>query len=150
MSEQEHLETISSEKAEEILEEFEAPTRRFTGAMWYAATGLAVFCSLFALYGAFGSLITQVARFVHVMLILMLTFLYYPAARSWKNRSIVPDILIALLVFVVFAYPFMILKRSSTALRTLSLSMFSSVCSRVCLSWRRPAAPQALRFPCSS
>ena len=106
MSEQEHLETISAEQAEEILEEFEAPTRKFTGAMWYITTSLAVFCSLFALYGAFGSMVTQVARFVHVMLILMLTFLYYPPARSWKNRSIVVDAVLALLVFVVFAYPF--------------------------------------------
>ena len=106
MSDQEHLETISAEKAEEILEEFEAPTRKFSGAMWYVTTGLAVFCSLFALYGAFGSMVTQIARFVHVMLILMLTFLYFPAARSWKNRSIAVDVILALLVFVVFAYPF--------------------------------------------
>jgi TRAP transporter 4TM/12TM fusion protein len=106
VSESEHLETISSEKAEEILEEFEAPTRKFTGMMWYVTTGLAVFCSLFALYGAFGSMITQIARFVHVMLILILTFLYFPAARSWKNRSIVFDVALALLVFITFAYPF--------------------------------------------
>jgi TRAP transporter 4TM/12TM fusion protein len=106
VSESEHLETISSEKAEEILEEFEAPTRKFSGMMWYITTGLAVFCSLFALYGAFGSMITQIARFVHVMLILILTFLYFPAARSWKNRSIAVDVILALLVFVTFAYPF--------------------------------------------
>ena len=106
MSEQEHLETISSEKAEEILEEFEAPTRKFSGAMWYITTGLAVFCSLFALYGAYGSMITQIGRFVHVMLILILTYLYYPPARSWKNRSMVVDVILALLVFVAFAYPF--------------------------------------------
>ena len=106
MSEPEHLETISSEKAEEILEEFEAPTRKFSGMMWYITTGLAVFCSLFALYGAFGSMITQIGRFGHVMLILILTFLYFPAARSWKNRSIAFDVTLALLVFVTFAYPF--------------------------------------------
>ena len=107
MSEQEKLETISAEKAEEILEEFEAPTRKFSGAMWYITTGLAVFCSLFALYGAFGSLITQIGRFVHVMLILMLAFLFYPPARRFKNRSLAIDIILALLVFVVFAYPFL-------------------------------------------
>jgi TRAP transporter 4TM/12TM fusion protein len=106
VSEQEHLETISTEKAEEILEEFEAPTRKFSGAMWYITTSLAVFCSLFALYGAYGSLITQIGRFVHVMLILILTYLYYPPARSWKNRTIAVDVILALLVFVAFAYPF--------------------------------------------
>lgn len=106
MSEQEHLETISSEKAEEILEEFEAPTRKFSGAMWYVTTSLAVFCSLFALYGAYGSLITQIGRLGHVMLILILTYLYYPPVRSWKNRNIAVDVILALLVFVAFAYPF--------------------------------------------
>ena len=106
MAEQERLETLTAEQAEEILEEFEAPTRKFSGAMKYITTWLAVFCSLFALYGAFGSMITQVSRFMHVMLILMLTFLFYPAARRWKDKSIVFDVILALLVFVVFAYPF--------------------------------------------
>ena len=107
MADQEKLETISAEKAEEILEEFEAPTRKFTGPMWYIATALAVFCSLFALYGAFGSLITQVVRYVHVMLILMLTFIYYPPSRRLKQRALAVDIVLALLVFVAFAYPFL-------------------------------------------
>ena len=106
MAEQERLETISAEKAEEILEEFEAPTRKFSGPMKYITTALAVFCSLFALYGAFGSMITQISRLMHVMLILMLTFLFYPAARRWKEKSIVFDVILALLVFIVFAYPF--------------------------------------------
>lgn len=107
MADQERLETISAEKAEEILGEFEAPTRKFSGAMKYLTTGLAVFCSLFALYGAFGSLITQVSRFMHVMLILMLTFLFYPPVRSWKKHGIVYDVLLAILVLIVFAYPFL-------------------------------------------
>src|SRR5512138_229578 len=106
MAEPERLEAISAERAEEILEEFEAPTRKFGGAMKYATTALAVFCSLFALYGAFGSMITQISRFVHVMMILMLTFLFYPAARRWKERGIAFDVVLAVLAFVVFAYPF--------------------------------------------
>ncbi|HYB21740.1 MAG TPA: TRAP transporter fused permease subunit [Thermodesulfobacteriota bacterium] len=101
------LEAISLEKAEEILEEFEAPTRKYKGIIGYISTGLAVFCSLFALYGAFGSMITQVSRFTHVMLILMLTFLFYPPFRSWKDRGIGADIFFALLTFTVFAYPFL-------------------------------------------
>jgi TRAP transporter 4TM/12TM fusion protein len=105
MAEQERLEAISAERAEEILEEFEAPTRKFSGAMKHVTTALAVFCSLFALYGAFGSMITQISRFVHVMLILMLTFLFYPAARRWKEY-IAFDVVLAILAFVVFAYPF--------------------------------------------
>jgi TRAP transporter 4TM/12TM fusion protein len=100
------LEVISEERAEEILEEFEAPTRKFKGLMGYIVTGLAVFTSLFALYGAFGTVITQVSRFGHVMLILMLTFLVYPAARRFKNRGLAADIALAFITFVTFAYPF--------------------------------------------
>ena len=107
MADPDRLETISAEKAEEILEEFEAPTRKFSGAMKHATTALAVFTSLFALYGAFGPMITQIGRFVHVMLILMLTFLFYPAARRWKERGIAVDVLFALLVVIVFGYPFL-------------------------------------------
>ncbi len=100
------LEVISEERAEEILEEFEAPTRKFKGAMNYVVTGLAVITSLFALYGAFGTVMTLVTRLVHVMLILTLTLLLYPAARRFKNRGLGVDIALALICIFVFAYPF--------------------------------------------
>ena len=100
------LDVISEARAEEILEEFEAPTRKFKGAMNYLITGLAVFTSLFALYGAFGTVMTLVNRFVHVMLIMMLTFLVYPAARRFKNRGIGADMALALMSLLIFAYPF--------------------------------------------
>ena len=107
MAEQGGWETVSVERAEKILEEIEAPTRKFKGAMGYITTALAVSCSLFALYGAFGSMITQVSRFVHVMMILVLTFLFYPPARRWKDRNLAVDIALALLAFAAFAYPFL-------------------------------------------
>ena len=100
------LDVISEARAEEILEEFEAPTRKFKGAMKYLITGLAVFTSLFALYGAFGTVMTLVNRFIHVMLIMMLTFLVYPAARRFKNRGIGTDMALALMSLLIFAYPF--------------------------------------------
>jgi TRAP transporter 4TM/12TM fusion protein len=100
------LDVISEARAEEILEEFEAPTRKFKGAMNYLVTGLAVLTSLFALYGAFGTVMTLVNRFVHVMLIMMLTFLVYPAARRFKNRGIGADVALALMSLLIFAYPF--------------------------------------------
>ncbi len=106
MANEQSLEIISEERAEEILEEFEAPTRKFKGLMGHIVTGLAVLTSLFALYGAYGTLLTHVSRFGHVMLILMLTFLVYPAARRSKNRGLAFDIVIALITFATFAYPF--------------------------------------------
>jgi TRAP transporter 4TM/12TM fusion protein len=113
MAEPDRLETLSAEKAEEILEEFEAPTRKFSGAMKHATTALAVICSLFALYGAFGSMITQISRFMHVMMILMLTFLFYPAARRWKERGIAFDIFLAVMVVAVFGYPYRVANPTS-------------------------------------
>jgi TRAP transporter 4TM/12TM fusion protein len=100
-------EVISQERAEEILEEFEAPTRKLKGTMGTIVTGLAVVTSLFALYGAFGTLWTYVSRFGHVMLILMLTFLVYPAFRRFKQRGLAGDCFLALLTFLTFAYPFL-------------------------------------------
>lgn len=96
MAEPGGLETVSVERTEEILDEIEAPTRKFKGAMGYITTVLAVSCSLFALYGAFGSMITQVSRFVHVMMILVLTFLHTrrraiegpePNGRYWPGSA---------------------------------------------------------------
>jgi TRAP transporter 4TM/12TM fusion protein len=100
------LEIISGERAEEILEEFEAPTRKFKGALGAIVTVLAVITSLFALYGAFGTVMTLVTRLVHVMLILTLTLLVYPSARRFKNRGLGVDITLALICIFVFAYPF--------------------------------------------
>ena len=100
------LEVISGERAEEILGEFEAPTRKFKGAMGSIVTALAVITSLFALYGAFGTVMTLVTRLVHVMLILTLTLLVYPAARRFKNRGLGGDIALAVICVFVFAYPF--------------------------------------------
>ncbi len=106
MSNNPEVEKITEKKAEEILEEFETPTRKLKGTISYIVTGLTVFTSLFALYGAFGTLITQLNRFIHVMLILILTFLLYPAVRSLKNRGIWFDIFLAIITFATFAYPF--------------------------------------------
>jgi TRAP transporter 4TM/12TM fusion protein len=100
-------EVISQEGAEEILEEFEAPTRKLKGIMGVIVTVLAVVTSLFALYGAFGTLWTHVSRFGHVMMILMLTFLIYPAFRRFKQRGLAGDCFLALLTFLTFAYPFL-------------------------------------------
>jgi TRAP transporter 4TM/12TM fusion protein len=100
-------ETISQERTEEILEEFEAPTRKLKGSMGVIVTILAVGTSLFALYGAFGTVWTHISRFGHVMFILMLTFLVYPAFRRFKQRGLVGDCFLALLTFLTFAYPFL-------------------------------------------
>ncbi len=101
------LEAISEQRAEEILEEFEAPTRKFKGTMDHIVTVLAVLTSLFALYCAFGTVITWVTRFFHVMLVLTLTLLLYPARRKFKNRGLAIDVALALICIFVFAYPFL-------------------------------------------
>lgn len=100
-------EVISEERMEEILDEFEAPTRKLKGKMGYVVTALAVFTSLFALYGAYGTILTHISRFGHVMLILILTFLIYPMNRKSKDRGLAFDIAIAIITFITFVYPFL-------------------------------------------
>ena len=100
------LEVIPEQRAEEILGEFETPMRKFSGAPKHLITGLAVLTSLFALYGAFGTVMTLVNRFVHVMLILILTFLVYPTSRRFKNRGLNVDFVLAGVALLIFAYPF--------------------------------------------
>ncbi len=100
-------EIISAARQEEIIEELEAPTRKFTGPLWYVVTALSVACSLFALYTAISPAMTQLVRGVHVLFVLMLTFLYYPAIRRNKSRGLVFDLLLALLSLIALAYPFL-------------------------------------------
>lgn len=98
-------EIISIERVEQIIEEFEGPTRKHSGFMNYLVTTLAVITSLFALYGAVGSVMTQINRIIHLMLVLVLIFLIYPANRRFRDKGIAIDIVLALMAFASLLYP---------------------------------------------
>ena len=100
-------EKISGEalrKAEKYIEEEEGPSRRLSGKTATFVTATAVVMSLFHLYAAFGIIMTQVLRGIHVMFILFLTFLVFPAGRRFQKRINWLDVLLSLLGAVVIVY----------------------------------------------
>lgn len=100
-----NTEAMSSQRAEEILEEFETPTRKLRGPLNSLVMILAVGCSVFALYGAVYPVTTQVNRYLHVLFILVLVYLVYPFTKKDKFKGFYFDIGLALLSFVALAYP---------------------------------------------
>ncbi len=71
---------------EELIEEFEAPTRQLTGRMAALVTALAVFLSLYSLYGARETIIAHIFRAAFLLLALVLTFFLYPSSKKWRTR----------------------------------------------------------------
>lgn len=91
-------------KAEKFIEEEEGPSRRLTGKVATFITVMAVVMSLFHLYAAVGIVMTQMLRGIHVMFVLFLTFLVFPAGVRFKHRINWFDILLALLGVAVILY----------------------------------------------
>ncbi len=76
------------EKAEEIVDRYEGWTRKLTGVPGWIITGVAVATSLFYLYAATATIVTQVLRGLFVMLTLFLSFLAFPGRQG--DRQGVP------------------------------------------------------------
>jgi TRAP transporter 4TM/12TM fusion protein len=91
-------------KAEKYIEEEEGPSRRLSGWVATFITATAVAMSLLHLYAAVGTVMTQVLRGVHVMFVLFLTFLVFPAAARFKNRINWLDLVLSLLGIAVILY----------------------------------------------
>lgn len=98
---------LTEEKAQELIEEYESEgrARELTGRWKYAATGLAVFISIYALYATQATIPTQVYRTTFLGLGLVLTFLLFPLRRRGKGGVAPVDLLLAVLSLVVTAYP---------------------------------------------
>lgn len=78
----------SEEELKEIVEEYEGKTRKLGGRWGAAVAALAVVMSLYHLYSAQATFIRQIHLLVHLMFVLVLSFLLYPATRSsLKRRS---------------------------------------------------------------
>ncbi len=91
-------------EAEKFIEEEEGPSRRLEGKTDLFITAVAVVMSLFHLYAAIGVFTTQVLRGIHVMFILFLSFLVFPAFKRVKNRILWYDYLLALLGIAAILY----------------------------------------------
>ncbi len=92
--------TVSTEalrKAESFIEAEEGATNRLSGWAGRVTTAIAVAMSLFHLYAAYAVVPTQELRYTHVAFTLVLSFLLFPVAATFRNRvrwwDIIPGIL---------------------------------------------------------
>lgn len=90
--------------AQEIIDEYEAPTRDLSGLVKTIVAALAIIMSLYHLYGAVATIPAQIFRSVHVLFVLVLTFLYYPSGRKGGNRITVWDLVLVALSLVALGY----------------------------------------------
>jgi TRAP transporter 4TM/12TM fusion protein len=74
------------EKVERYIEEEEGAFNRLGGRIGTVITAIAVFVSLFHLYGAYEIIPAHVLRPSHVGMVLLLCFLLFPMARRFRDR----------------------------------------------------------------
>jgi TRAP transporter 4TM/12TM fusion protein len=74
------------EKAEELVDRYEGWTRKLGGIPGWIITGAAAATSVFYLYAATATIVTQMLRGLFVMLTLFLTMLAYPASKRDRHR----------------------------------------------------------------
>ncbi|MBI4280104.1 MAG: TRAP transporter permease, partial [Armatimonadetes bacterium] len=94
------------QKAEELVEEFEGGMRRLAGTAGMFTTAVAVAMSLYHLYATQTTYVQQIHRTLHLLLVLFLAFLLYPAGPRWRARIHWTDVALALLSVVALGYVF--------------------------------------------
>jgi TRAP transporter 4TM/12TM fusion protein len=104
-------EPISDAKVAQIIEEYESEsaTRRLGGFWHWAAAALAVGLSVYALYWTQYSITTQVYRASFLLLVLVLSFIYYPMFRRDRERVYWYDLILIVaacgsLIFLLLNY----------------------------------------------
>lgn len=99
-------EPISSEKVSQIIEEFESEsaTRKLTGFWYWIAAGLSLGLAVYALYWTQYSVTTQVYRASFLLLVLLLSFIYYPWRKQDRGRVSWIDVVLGLLSLVSLVF----------------------------------------------
>lgn len=104
-------EPISEEKVSQIIEEFESEsaTRRLQGLWRWVSGVLAVGLSVYALFWTQYSVTTQVYRASFLLLVLLLSFLYYPMFKRERKQVTALDIALCLaslatIIFLLLNY----------------------------------------------
>lgn len=91
-------------KIERLIEEEEGVARKMTGVWSAIITVLAVWMSLFAVYSCIFPVTTQILRAIHVLFLLVLSFLHYPMAKRYKGKINAVDLLLVLLSIGCIGY----------------------------------------------
>jgi TRAP transporter 4TM/12TM fusion protein len=104
MGSEQQLTEEKKQKIEELIEEEEGISRKVKGFWQVLITALAVGMSLFAIYSTVFSVTTQILRGVHVAFMLVLSFLYFPISRKYKNKVSPIDIILSLAALAPIVY----------------------------------------------
>ncbi|HEY0737183.1 MAG TPA: TRAP transporter fused permease subunit [Herpetosiphonaceae bacterium] len=97
---------ISDEQRSQIIEEYESESQvRQLSGVWRTVAGvLAAGLAVYALYGTQFSITTQVYRASFLMVVLVLTFLFYPLLKRHRQRMGVSDIVLGVLAVISLGY----------------------------------------------
>lgn len=97
---------ISEEQRSQIIEEYESESQvRQLSGMWRTIAGvLAAGLAVYALYGTQFSITTQVYRATFLMVVLVLTFLFYPLLKRDRQRMGISDIMLSVLAVLSLGY----------------------------------------------
>ena len=83
------------QKEEKLTSIMESPTRKLTGTWYITSKIIAVIMSLISLYtAAFGTFPTYIQRAIHLIFILVLTFLLYSFKRNIKDQVKIFDVIL--------------------------------------------------------
>lgn len=96
----------SQEELEELVETFEGKTRHLGGTAGWLITAALVLMSLYHLYAAQATFIRQIHLTIHLLFVLILTFLLYPGRKVSWARITPADVGLALLTVIALGYVF--------------------------------------------
>ncbi len=94
----------SAAEVEAIAQRAEAPTRTFSGRLGALVAGALILMSLYHFYAVVTTIPTQLFRASHLLFVLPLAFLFYPARAAQKERVAPFDWLLALAGIVSTGY----------------------------------------------
>ncbi|MBI3976316.1 MAG: C4-dicarboxylate ABC transporter permease, partial [Armatimonadetes bacterium] len=98
----------SQEELEELVETFEGKTRHLGGLAGWLITAVLVLMSLYHLYAAQATFIRQIHLTIHLLFVLVLTFLLYPARKSALSRITPVDVALAVAAVATLGYVFIV------------------------------------------
>jgi TRAP transporter 4TM/12TM fusion protein len=104
MGSEQQLAEEKKQKIEQLIEEEEGISRKVKGFWQVFITALAVAMSLFAIYSTVFPVTTQILRGVHVAFMLVLSFLYFPISRKYKNKVSLIDVFLSLAALAPILY----------------------------------------------
>lgn len=98
------ISTEALSRAEAYVQQEEGAGNRLIGLPAIIVTGIAVAMTLFHLYAAYDIVPTQELRYIHVVFVLLLSFLLFPFAGRFRNRIHWFDVIPALAGIVIIIY----------------------------------------------